>query len=212
MKIKFKEIAEKISLKKVRKNISGITGKYANSLNKGAFQKYINGCKGIKDYIATSLLVPEMEKQKEKTIQLEKIDEKSKQLTKVINDIGQDDEYRIGIKNCYLKQAEIELQKLKNKRDKVSNVGLGVFALSKLTLLNIGKNVNKMWTNFLKQVQEDKQQLTIKHGEKLMEKNLKRQYEIQEETKEILNQYPELQAYYNNLYNNISSEKSVRTR
>ena len=237
MKIEPKDVKKYLSLKgKVV-----VTGKYASSLTKDWFIKFARGCKKVAsatigavvgmattvkdkivdsatstmDKIKTAVLPSEeviqakLEETREK--KLEKIDDKRQALETLKTEIEKDDETKIELKNCYLKQVDKEIEKLNKKTIKVSNKGLGVFALTKLTLEKIKGNLKNKWANYLEKRAEKKQAKKIEANKRILEDNLKEQLRIQEENKAILAEYPELESFFQETYEEQYNKKNTES-
>lgn len=226
MKIEPKDVKKYLSLK--GKFI--VTGKYASSLTKDWFIKFGRGCKKVasatlgaiagaavatkdavvntavaaKDKIKTTVLPSEeviqakLEETREK--KLEKIDDKKEALETLKTQIEQDDETKVELKNCYLKQVDKEIKKLDKKRMKVSSKGLSVYALTKLTLNQYKNNMRKKWQQRQEKREEKKQTKELEANKRILEENLEEQFRIQEENKAILVKYPELERYFQEIY------------
>ena len=171
------------------------------------------------DKIKTAVLPSEeiiqakLEETRDKKI--ENINNKRNELKQFIGAMEQEDEYRIGLKQCYLKEVKNELRKLDKKRITVSSKGLGVFALSKLTLQKVKGNIKNKWNNYLEKREEKNQIKELEANKRILEDNLKEQLRIQEENKAILAKYPELERFfqevYEKQYNKENTESTGKT-
>jgi len=157
----------------------------------------------------------EEERKKERS----KINTQRYELSKLKREMEKDDEYKIGTKNCYLKEVENEIRRLDKKRMNVSKKGLSVFALTKLTLENVKKKLKNKWDTHKEHIVEIKNQQKIDENRKVLAENLKRiimlqeqQREVQDENRKILEENPSLNAFFNDLYLNqinVENEEKV---
>lgn len=156
------------------------------------------------DKIKTTVLPSEeviqakLEETREKKI--EKLDNKKQELENLKTRIEKDDETKIELKDCYLKQVNKELNKLNNKIMNVSSKGLSVYALTKLTLQKVKDNIKNKWNKHLEKKAEKNQTQELEANKRILEENLKSQFRIQEETKAILAQHPELERFFQEIY------------
>ena len=171
-----------------------------------------------KEKLQESILPTEEQKQEKleevREKRLNKIANKAQPLLSLEEEMKQEDEYTIGKYSYYLKEVSRELDKFADKRLKVINKGLGVFALTGITLSNIKRNIKKSWANHKEKLQEKKNQREIEKNKKRLAENFKEQLLIQEENKRILAENPELVEFYNELVTNSmeNTETNERTR
>ncbi|MBE6152996.1 MAG: hypothetical protein E7166_02040 [Firmicutes bacterium] len=207
MKIEPKDIKKYLSLK----GKINVTGKHLFSLSKTAIKKLKKGflvtlktvkekSLDIKDAVVDTIKetvildenLKEQETQEYREKQIEKIDTKIYELDRLKAALEEDDEYRIGKGTYYLDEIKKELEKLENKKIAVSSKGLSVFALTKLTLSNIKVNVKNSWKKFLEKKEEKKQARETENARLKFEENIQEQIRLKDETRELLEKYPEV--------------------
>lgn len=231
-KITVKDVKQYLSMK----GKISVTGKHAFSLAKQSFQKFKNGCKkllntikektvqakdkaidlttntvsDIKTKILPNEEIIEQARQEQANKKIENIDNKRNELKQFVGQMEQQDEYRIGTKNCYLKEVKQELRKLDKQRMNVSKKGLGVFALTKLTLSNMKNNIKNKWANYLQQKEENKNLDSIEKMKEIIKSNYERLKELKEEEKNIREKYPEINnEEVPNIVTNINDGKET---
>ncbi len=199
MKVEIRDINKYLSVKaKI-----AVTGKYSLSIMADLLKRFRNNCKNIhnkinesianvrkniSDGIKNSILSTEEAKQEQINKQIEKIDEKKENLERIIDEMEQDEEYTSGIKNCYLKEAKNELEKLDKKRMKVSSKGLGVFSLPKILLANVKKNERKGCHNTI----TNKKFNNMEEVKAKLKQNMEEFLKLREQEKQIREKYPDL--------------------
>ncbi len=138
------------------------------------------------------------EYQEQKTTKVdEKIENKQKLASRVLEDTNLDHD----TKNFYLQEIKKDYNKLLAKKAKISNKGLGVFALSKITFAQIKNNSNKI-VNKIRAKREERAR--IEELESAKNEILENQQIIinaQNAIKNLINKYPELAS------NNVKLEE-----
>ena len=122
MKIEVKDVKKHLSLKS--KLI--VTGKYSISVAKNFFEKYKKSCiktiNNAREKISESISnikysITPSEETVQETIneKLSSLNTKRNELKKLIENMEEIDEYKIGLRNCYLKETQKELEHLDKK-------------------------------------------------------------------------------------------------
>jgi len=123
----------------------------------------------------------EEERKKERS----KINTQRYELSKLKREMEKDDEYKIGTKNCYLKEVENEIRRLDKKRMNVSSQGLSIYSLSKLATSNIKNKLKNKWKNY-------REQKKIESAKEKLIENLEKIQKLQQEEKELLEKNNEI--------------------
>lgn len=202
---------------KIKANIKRFGSKMF-SIPKIMGQKLFNNFKKVQSSLKT--VVNEEVKQEYKDQNVSKIDEQLDAKNQLAQAVISNDELSYEDKTFYLKEIKKDYNKLLAKKAKVSNKGLGVFALSKVTLTQITNNT-KLKLNTVRAKAEDakqKQKLEDAKNELLeyqkMIKDLQDQInnlngqigDVQNNIKDLVKEYPELE-----ISENTNEETQVKT-
>lgn len=177
-----------------------------------AKQKYDDAMKKAGEFVAeksdevkTSVLPDNEAVETLRKEQIQKLKEQRWNLKQVIGSMENDDDYRIGVKNCYLKEIKKELRKLDKKQMKVSKKGLGIMSMAKLSLQKLKENIKNKWAAHKEKVAERKQQRQEAITQKKQQKEenmikqrlveiMEQQARLNEEKNELMEQYPGIYA------------------
>ena len=168
---------EKITVKNIPIGIKiKVTKKRLVSIPKIMYTKVKEFYHKQKDKIKN--YVTEAEKKAALKEELNKFDVKRKELSQAKKEVKKSDEFTADNKKYYLEAIEEEIERIKNKRKKRKNKGLGVFSIGKLY-------VNKYISN-------QKEKSNKRKAKRELEKALKEQLEIEREEKELIERLAEL--------------------
>lgn len=199
MKIEVKDINKHLSLK----GKLVVTGKYSLSVAKNFFEKYKQGylkmINIMREKISESISnikysITPSEEIVQNTIgeKLSSLNTKRNELQKLIENMEEIEEYKIGLRNCYLKESQKELQNLDKKILNITNRGLGIYTLTKLAASKIIDNTKNRWNKHKEKVENQKKEKEITRIKNQLINNCEQLLKLKQEEKELLEKYPEI--------------------
>lgn len=192
---------DKITVKDIKKALPvgikiKVTKKRLLSIPKLMYEKvkafYHKTKEKFKNYVS------EEEKKTALKSELNKFDEKRKELSKIKKQVKKQENFSADTKKYYLEAIEEEIERIKNKRKKRKKKGLGVFLIGKLY---ISKYINNQ-----------KEKVNKRKAKRELEKALREQLKIEQEEQELIERLSEINAEKEKISSQIDDSIKVNPK